>query len=356
MERTPSETTPPQQGVIATPPAATPFRGIPAPTGRRTTRREALAALGLLGLSLPFIACGGAQRPDLPSLTGHATGTQEGGPLPLFSFGVIADVQYADEPPAGTRFYRDSLGKLERCVADLNDRDLVFTIQLGDLIDKDFAGFDKLLPIYERLKTTRHHVLGNHDYAVGDTPKQAVPAKLGLKAAYYDFARKGWRFIVLDGGEVSTFADPPGSERHRRAQETLAGLKEKGASNAQDWNGTISPAQITWLKAKLDAAARKSENVLVFCHFPIYPQRAENLWDDKMLSELLESHPCVKAYLAGHNHAGEYAEHNGLHYLTFKGMVETEDTTAYAVLDVYPDRLKVTGFGRESSRDLLLRR
>ena len=356
MEQAVSETAARDRGATETPPAAIGLQGIPTETGRRTTRREILAALGLLGLSFPFLACGGAPGPDQPPTVARAAITKDNTHSPLFSFGVLADVQYADAPPAGTRFYRNSLGKLERCVADLNTRDLAFTIQLGDLIDKDFAGFDRLLPIYERLKMTKYHVLGNHDYAVGDTPRQAVPAKLRLKASYYDFARKGWRFIVLDGGEVSTFANPPGSEGYVRAQEILAGLGERGAPNAQDWNGTVSPAQITWLKGRLDAAARNSENVLVFCHFPIYPERAENLWDDKMLSELLESYPCVKAYLAGHNHGGEYAEHNGLHYLTFKGMVETENTTAYAVLDVYPDRLKVTGFGREPSRDLPLRR
>ncbi len=31
-----------------------------------------------------------------------------------FAFGVIADAQYCDADPAGTRFYRDSPAKLDR--------------------------------------------------------------------------------------------------------------------------------------------------------------------------------------------------------------------------------------------------
>ena len=41
------------------------------------------------------------------------------------------------------------------------------------------------------------------------------------------------------------------------------------------------------------------------------------------------------------------------HYLTLKGMVDTKKTS-YAVIEVYPDRLVVKGFGRETNRDLPL--
>jgi hypothetical protein len=39
---------------------------------------------------------------------------------PVLSFGVIADVQYRDADPQGTRFYRDSRAKLEQAIERLN--------------------------------------------------------------------------------------------------------------------------------------------------------------------------------------------------------------------------------------------
>ena len=42
----------------------------------------------------------------------------------LFSFGVIADVQYADAEKAGKRDYRSSLGKLEICIKEFNNHNL----------------------------------------------------------------------------------------------------------------------------------------------------------------------------------------------------------------------------------------
>ena len=61
----------------------------------------------------------------------------------------------------------------------------------------------------------------------------------------------------------------------------------------------------------------------------------------------------MAAYLNGHNHAGNYGQLNGIHYLTLKGMVDTEKTS-YAVIEVYTDRLVVKGFGRETERELPL--
>lgn len=41
--------------------------------------------------------------------------------------------------------------------------------------------------------------------------------------------------------------------------------------------------------------------------------------------ELIGSYRCVKAWLNGHNHAGAYAEYQGIHFITFNGMVDTEE-------------------------------
>ena len=58
---------------------------------------------------------------------------------PHFSFGLIADVQYADDDnrPGIDRHYRASLPKLEEAINEFNRHDLAFVVHLGDLVDHD---------------------------------------------------------------------------------------------------------------------------------------------------------------------------------------------------------------------------
>jgi manganese-dependent ADP-ribose/CDP-alcohol diphosphatase len=128
---------------------------------------------------------------------------------PLFRFGAVADCQYC-EATSKNRKYNLSPKKLTACVQHYNKQELSFVVHLGDFIDRDFESFDKVVPIYNRLKAPHYHVLGNHDFSVVDDKKLLVPAKLGLKQRYYDFARNGWRFIVIDGNDVSLYAWPKG--------------------------------------------------------------------------------------------------------------------------------------------------
>ena len=50
-------------------------------------------------------------------------------------FGIITDVHYADYDTAGTRFYRDSLPKVEKATNDIIEADADFMIELGDFKD-----------------------------------------------------------------------------------------------------------------------------------------------------------------------------------------------------------------------------
>jgi calcineurin-like phosphoesterase family protein len=300
--------------------------------------KSTLMCRGLLGLALGTALALG--------LTGPGRSGEAGEEIRL-SFGLVSDVQYCDRAPAGSRFYRESAKKLATCVEDLNGQELAFTIHLGDIIDAHSACLDEVLPIYERLSMPHFHVLGNHDFAVEPELKPSIPQKLGLTSRYYDFSRAGMRFVVLDGGDVSLYAHREGSERHARAAARLAGLQAAGAPNAQAWNGGVGPKQLRWLKTTLADARSAGEKAIVFCHFPVYPPDQHNLWNDTEVVEALEASGAVVAYINGHNHAGGHAVKNGIHYLTVQGMVETEDSTAYAVVRVGDDRLEIDGRGRQ---------
>lgn len=272
-------------------------------------------------------------------------------PPKVFSFAVIADAQYADAPDRGARKYRLSPQKLQACVNHLNRLELEYSVHLGDFVDRDFASFGVVGPIYRQLGAPGYHVLGNHDLWVADEQKAAVPSELGMPARYYDFALHGWRFVVLDGNDLSFHAYPEGSPRY------LASMRyyEQRGLSAPRWNGALGAEQLAWLERVLRDAERAGERVVVFSHYPVYPEdEVHNLWNDDDVIGLLESFDVVAAYFAGHNHAGNYGIRQGIHYLTFKAMLDTEETS-YAVVRAHEDRLAVTGFGREEDRVLLLR-
>lgn len=273
----------------------------------------------------------------------------------LFSFGVIADAQYCDCDPAIGRYYRKSTQKLADCLHTLNQYELSFILDVGDLIDRDFSSYDKIMEVYARSKFPVYRTLGNHDYAVEEDKKEAVAARLGMhKSAYYDFSYQGWRFIILNGNEVSTFAHPQGSEATKEAEAMLKEMQESNAINAKEWNGGISRKQLGWLQTKLEEAASQGEKIVVMGHYPLYPKDAHNLWNDEQVVNLLTKYPQVIAYFNGHNHKGNYGQKAQVHFLNFKGMVETEQENSFAIVEVFQDRLVVKGFGREENRELMI--
>ena len=120
------------------------------------------------------------------------------------------------------------------------------------------------------------------------------------------------------------------------------------------WNGAIGKKQLDWLRQILLKADLTGEKIILFCHFPVYPENAHNLWNAEEVVAVLEEHSSVLAYINGHNHVGGYAIKYGIHYLTMKGMVDT-DQSAYSIFRVKDEEIHVLGFGRESDRKLKFR-
>lgn len=269
---------------------------------------------------------------------------------PALRIGAIADCQYADEDDNGERRYRLSPAKLREAVETFRREPVDFAVHLGDFIDKDWESFATVLPIARQLGRPWHFVLGNHDLLVAEDRKLQVPERLGMPARYYSFVQRDWLFVVLDGNDVSTYGWPQGSP------ELAAALRLKAARfpDASAWSGAIGATQLAWLDgvlSKADAAGRKA---ILMCHFPLWPENPNTLWNAAEVMARIEPHPCVKLWLDGHNHDGNYGVRAGIHYLNLRGMLDTA-MTAYAVLDLFDDRIAVRGFGREQDFTLPLR-
>ena len=245
--------------------------------------------------------------------------------------GVIADIQYADKDTGGKRHYRTSLNNLRECVSDFNDRTPIFVIQLGDIVDghsndkeRSRKDLDLILSAYNQLTIPAYHVVGNHCLSVGS---ESLSNAFGLSSFYYDYTvpgAKGWRFFVLDGNDAGY--------------------------------GIIGSEQLEWFRSGLHQAALNGEKVLVFCHFALLKEAAGNhrMAESEALLEAMDATGCVVAWFAGHDHAGGYALRNDVHHLTFKGMVESPVNNAYALVELYPERINVIGFGDEPSRNLII--
>ena len=102
--------------------------------GFRASVPSAMIRRKFLKITLPLTLTGGLQAKSVGK--------------PELSFGVIADPQYADQPAGGSRYYRESVGKLKESVNQLNKQSLDFVVTLGDVIDKDIKSFDTMMPIY----------------------------------------------------------------------------------------------------------------------------------------------------------------------------------------------------------------
>lgn len=271
-----------------------------------------------------------------------------------FKIGVVTDSQYCNCDIKWNRYYKKAPQRLKEAVSVLNNDTLSYTIHLGDFIDKNFESLDSVLPTWEKLKSPSYHVLGNHDFEVKDSLKKEVIQQFNLKSRYYSFVEKDWRFIVLDGNDLSFY----GALTETKKQQTdslFNSFKDRDLPYLKEWNGGLSTKQLTWVKEELEKAVKNNEKVGFYCHFSIFPVDQHNIWNRDQFLSLIKPYKNVKIFFNGHNHAGGYQLVDNVHYLTFKGMVDTENTSAFAKVKFDKDTITVEGFYREPSRKLVIK-
>jgi hypothetical protein len=312
------------------PPARSPDWRASAPPGWRIDRRDVLkaSAAALFGLAL------GDRR---------LVATDQPRPAGL-RFGLLTDPHYADADPKGTRFYRESLGKVREAVDRLRTERVGFLAELGDLKDMapgepDARTLSHLVAIereFQRFRGPAYHVLGNHD--MDNLSKAQVLAHItntGIAAdrGYYAFSRGGVRFITIDTNFMHDGRD-----------------YDHGNFDWRDIH--LPPPESDWLRAELTAATGP---VIVFGHQRLDGDGQVQVVNRVQVREVLESSGRVLAVFQGHDHKGAYALINGIHYYTLKAVIEGSgpENNAYAVVDVHPDLgLTVTGYRRAVNMEL----
>lgn len=259
-------------------------------------------------------------------------------------FGIVTDLHYADRPVAGTRFYRDSLSKIREAVEVMNQERPDFLIELGDLKDQDVRPQEHRTLTYLRTIERElskfggpvYHVLGNHDMdslSKEQFLQNVTNSGIRSGSSYYSFDSKGFHFVVLDANYS-------------------AGGQAYDHGN-YDWtDANIPEDELEWLRSDLAAS---SDRTVVFVHQLLDGVGEHYIRNAPRVREVLERSGRVLAVFQGHQHRGQYAGINGIHYITMQAMVEGQgpEHNRYSLVRVAPDgNIEITGFRKEESRDL----
>lgn len=305
------------------------------------------------------------------------------GKQPLFSFGVISDVQYADIPDGRSflgvpRYYRHSIVVLKRAVQMWNDQKKhKFVINLGDIVDgfcpkdQSLNAVTKVVEEFEKFNGPVYHMIGNH--CLYNLPRKQLLPLLKIPSidgrAYYDFSpTPEFRFVVLDGYDISAIGWP---QDHPSAIEALKFLQERNPNTEKNspvgleglerrflmFNGAVGKEQLEWLDGILQEATELKQNVVVCCHLPLDPGASSKealLWNYDEVMGVIHRYNCVKVCLAGHDHKGGHSiDSHGVQHRVLEAALECPPgTDAYGYIDVYDDKLSLIGTDRMVSTDM----
>ena len=305
---------------------------------------------------------------------------------PLFSFGVITDIQYADIDDGRSflgvpRFYRHALVGLRRAVEAWNKKgDLDFAIQFGDIVDgrcpkgQAKTSFARVTSELAKFRGGQvHHMIGNH--CLYNLPRPElneilhIPASGDGQDSYYSFSpHPQFLFVVLDGYDVSALGWP---EDHPHTTAAVELLNTRNPNEDQNspvglvgveqrfvkFNGAVGDAQLAWLETTLQEATDAKQKVVICCHLPLDPGAAEPstlLWNFDVVMATVHKFQCVVACLAGHAHeSGHSVDSHGIHHHVLEAVLECPPgSDAYGYIDVYPDHLSLCGTDRMASTDM----
>ncbi|MGH0123020.1 UNVERIFIED_CONTAM: hypothetical protein FKN15_017143 [Acipenser sinensis] len=324
---------------------------------------------------------------------------------PLFTFGVIADIQYADIEDGFNflqtrkRYYRNSISLLNSATEKWNAEPVQpsFILQLGDIID----GFNKprktsekaletVVNGFSKCKAKVHHAWGNHEFynfsrtylmnsvlnskhlestSEFQSSKHVEENNPEPSYSYHFSPAPNFRFVLLDAYDISIIGRGEPSRKYYQSLKYLrehnknknlnvppepTGMKQRFV----EFNGGFSREQLDWLNDVLTFADNNQEKVTVMCHLPIYPASTSSIclaWNYEEALSVLHSHQCVVCFMAGHDHDGGYCvDECGIHHLTLEGVIETPpDSNAFGTMYVYDDRMILKGNGRVKDRVLL---
>jgi len=272
-------------------------------------------------------------------------GFAQNGNKPLLKFGMLSDIHFADREPAGNRFYRQSLEKVEEAIDQMNQEKVDFVIELGDFKDQDAVPDEtktlqylaKIETELQKFKGPTYHVLGNHDMD-GISKQQFLErvenTGISKTNSYYSFNRNGIHFVVLDGNF------------------TKVGLPyDHGNFNWQD--AFIPDDQLDWLKDDLKS---NKLPIIIFIHQLLIESNTGKhaVQNSVEVRNVLENSGKVLCVFQGHVHEERYNLINGIHYYSVNAVVDGDgpENNAFMIASLFKDgSLQIDGYRRATDRE-----
>ena len=248
--------------------------------------------------------------------------------------GLVTDLHYADKPPAGTRYYRETLAKFQEAAGEFTKAKIDAVVSLGDLIDSadtleaETEYLARIQKEFAALPCDRHYVLGNH--CVTTLTKKEFLQEVGQKQPHYSFDLGGYHFLVLDACFRSDG-------------------QPYGRNNFVWTDCNLPPDQIEWLREDLKETSKPT---ILFVHQRLDVENHYGVQQAKQIRELLEQSQQVLAVFQGHSHKNDLKTINGIHYCTLVAMIEGsgKENSGYSLLDLHePGVLRLSGFRKQAS-------
>lgn len=264
----------------------------------------------------------------------------------LFSFGVISDIQYSSFSDAsnfqGTKIrrYKQSFDIFNEATKYWKEEEVSFSLLLGDVIDgkaetmKDQHDcLQHILNSGQRENIPLYFCFGNHCHYCF-TRRELLKLVPGKSISEYDSSadcdhhdlcyswspHPGWRFISIDGYDVSTIGART-KQNKQLAKQLLEIHNSNDLTHGQKWsanlpvyrqrwlpyNGGIGEEQLHWLTSSLENANKNREHVVLFCHQSIFAPNRQNslIWNAEEVLDILWRYDNIVLWIAGHDHAGK---------------------------------------------------
>ncbi|MEY4566717.1 MAG: hypothetical protein RLY14_1687 [Planctomycetota bacterium] len=253
---------------------------------------------------------------------------------PPLRIGLLTDMHHADKEPAGTRYYRETLGKLKEAGSEFQKQRLSFVIELGDFIDAaesveiEQEYLRTINREFTKLSNDRHYVLGNH--CVDTLKKEEFLLEVQQEKSYYSFDRGDWHFIVLDACFRSD------GEPYQR-------------KNFEWTDANIPAAEMAWLEKDLQSTDKKT---IVFAHQRLDVSNNHGVKNNAQVRKIFEASKKVQVVLQGHSHQNDLKEIGGIHYCTLVAMIEGSgpESNGYSTMLLHEDgKIVLNGFRQQKS-------
>ena len=261
--------------------------------------------------------------------------------------GIVTDVHAHDlDSPVEGKFMINYPQRLGAFVDAMNAWPADLVIELADFVNGwvvlgvepgDPGRIPQILEdaeaIYSRFDGPSYHVIGNHD--LYNLSKEEYLARVNITKTYYSFDAEAYHIIILD-----VQYDEDGED----LAYTYTGVR-----------GFLPEQEMQWLREDLAATERPT---IVCVHQMLDTQPTEAGWtligNAAEVRSLLANSGVVIAVFQGHDHANRYSLINGIHYITFKAMVDQETPPSWALVTLDPTSrtIEIKGEGDQVELDL----